>query len=43
MKGTLTTPDGKRHENDRQIRAFVVVERSGKWLIVQDQNTIRGG
>jgi uncharacterized protein (TIGR02246 family) len=42
MKGTFTTPDGKRHENDRQIRTFVVVNRGGKWLIMQDQNTIRG-
>jgi uncharacterized protein (TIGR02246 family) len=43
MKGTFTTPDGKKHENDRQIRTFVVVKRGGKWLIMQDQNTIRGG
>jgi uncharacterized protein (TIGR02246 family) len=42
MKGTFTTPDRKRHENDRQIRTFVVVKRGGKWLIMQDQNTIRG-
>ena len=41
MKGTFTTPDGKKHENDRQIRTFVVVKRNGKWLIMQDQNTIR--
>ncbi len=37
-----TTPDGVRHENERQIRTFVVVRRKGKWLIMQDQNTIRG-
>jgi hypothetical protein len=43
MKGTFTTPDGKKHENDRQIRTFVVVKRGAKWLIMQDQNTIRGG
>lgn len=42
MKGTFTTPDGKKHENDRQIRTFVVVKRAGKWLIMHDQNTIRG-
>jgi uncharacterized protein (TIGR02246 family) len=43
MKGIFTTPDGKKHENDRNIRTFVVVRRDGKWLIMQDQNTIRGG
>jgi uncharacterized protein (TIGR02246 family) len=42
MKGTFTTPDGKKHENDRNIRTFVVVKRGGDWLIMQDQNTIRG-
>ena len=40
--GTYTTPDGIRHENERQIKTFVVVRRSGKWLIMQDQNTIIG-
>ncbi len=39
--GTYITPDGVRHENERQIRTFVVVRRAGKWLIMQDQNTIR--
>lgn len=38
---TYTTPDGTRHENERQIRTFVVVKRHGRWLIMQDQNTIR--
>jgi uncharacterized protein (TIGR02246 family) len=37
-----TTPDGVRHENEQQIRTFVVVKRDAKWLIMQDQNTIRG-
>src|SRR5215469_11751705 len=36
---TFTTPDGVRHENERSIRTFVVVKRSGRWLIMQDQNT----
>ena len=38
--GTYTTPDGIKHENERQIKTFVVVKRSGKWLIMQDQNTV---
>jgi uncharacterized protein (TIGR02246 family) len=38
--GTFTTPDGTRHENERWIRTFVVVRRAGRWLIMQDQNTV---
>ena len=36
---TFTTPDGVKHENGRNIMTFVVVKRSGRWLIMQDQNT----
>ncbi len=39
---TFTTPDGARHENERHIRTFVVVNRNGRWLIMQDQNTTIG-
>jgi len=39
---TFTTPDGVRHENERHIRTFVVVNRNGRWLIMQDQNTTIG-
>ena len=42
LMGTYTTPDGIKHENERQIKTFVFVKRSGKWLIMQDQNTIVG-
>lgn len=37
---TFITPDGVRHENERHIRTFIVVKRSGRWLIMQDQNTL---
>jgi uncharacterized protein (TIGR02246 family) len=37
---TFTTPDGVKRENERHIRTFVVVKRSGRWLIMQDQNTL---
>lgn len=37
---TFTTPDGVKRENERHIRTFVVVRRSGRWLIMQDQNTL---
>ena len=36
----FTMPNGVRHPNDRQIRTFVVVKRSDKWLVMLDQNTI---
>ena len=36
---TFTTPDGVKHENERRIRTFVVVERDGRWLIMHDQST----
>ena len=39
---TYITPDGKKHENERHIRTFVVVKQGGRWLIMQDQNTILG-
>jgi uncharacterized protein (TIGR02246 family) len=39
---TFTTPDGVRHENERHIRTFIVVRRSDRWLIMQDQNTVIG-
>ena len=38
---TYVTPDGVRHENERQIRTFVVVRRAGAWRIMQDHNTVR--
>jgi uncharacterized protein (TIGR02246 family) len=37
---TYTTPDGMKHENERWVRTFVVVRRDGRWLIMQDHNTI---
>lgn len=40
---TYVMPDGVRHENERQIRTFVVVQRGGRWLMMQDQNRIRRG
>ena len=39
---TFTTPDGVRHENEQPIRTFVVVRRGGRWLIMHDQNTLKG-
>ena len=38
--GTYYQPNGTKHENERQLRCFIVVRRTGRWLIMQDQNTL---
>ncbi|HET9192245.1 MAG TPA: SgcJ/EcaC family oxidoreductase [Vicinamibacterales bacterium] len=38
---TFTTPDGVTHENEGRVRTFVIVKRDNRWLIMQDQNTVR--
>jgi uncharacterized protein (TIGR02246 family) len=35
----FTSPDGVKHANQKLIRTFAVVKRSGRWLIMQDQST----
>ena len=35
----FTSPDGVKHSAERHIRTFVVVNRGGRWLIMQDHNT----
>jgi uncharacterized protein (TIGR02246 family) len=37
---TYVTPDGIRHDRERQIRTFVLTRLENRWWIVQDQNTI---
>jgi uncharacterized protein (TIGR02246 family) len=37
---TYTTPDGVRHEHEHHVKTYVVVKRNGRWLIMQDQNTV---
>ena len=41
MMSPHTTPDGVRHENQKQIRTFILMKRDNRWFIMQDQNTIR--
>jgi uncharacterized protein (TIGR02246 family) len=36
----VTPEDGVKHENERQMKTYVVVKRNGKWLLALDQNTI---
>ena len=38
-----TTPDGVKHENERQIKTYVIVKQKGKWLLTHDHNTIVQG
>jgi uncharacterized protein (TIGR02246 family) len=37
---TYVSRDGTKHENERQIRTFVLVRRDQHWVIMQDQNTV---
>ena len=36
----VTPEDGVKHENERQMKTYVVVKHNGKWLLALDQNTI---
>lgn len=36
----ITPEDGIKHENERQIKTYVVVRQKGKWLLTLDHNTI---
>jgi len=38
-----TTPDGVQHENERQIKTYVIARQKGKWLLTQDHNTVVQG
>ena len=36
---TYVTPDSVRHENERQIKSYVIVKKNDKWLLTLDHNT----
>jgi uncharacterized protein (TIGR02246 family) len=36
----ITPEDGIKHENERQIKTYIIVRLKGKWLLTLDQNTI---
>jgi uncharacterized protein (TIGR02246 family) len=36
----VTPEDGVKHDNERQMKTYVIVKRNGKWLLALDQNTI---
>ncbi len=31
---TYTTPDGVKHENERNIKTYLIVKEKGKWLFI---------
>ena len=33
-------PKGVRHENERQIKTYIVIKQNDKWLLTYDHNTI---
>lgn len=36
----ITPEDGIKHENEKQMKTYIVVRQKGKWLLMLDQNTI---
>ncbi|MEO7309723.1 MAG: SgcJ/EcaC family oxidoreductase [Chitinophagaceae bacterium] len=36
-------PQGVKHQNERQMKSYVIVKRKKKWLLTLDQNTIIAG
>lgn len=36
----ITPEDGVKHENEKQVKTYIVVKQRGKWLLTLDQNTI---
>ncbi|MDN3657214.1 SgcJ/EcaC family oxidoreductase [Ferruginibacter paludis] len=33
-------PQGVKHQNERQMKTYVIVKRQNKWLLTLDQNTV---
>jgi uncharacterized protein (TIGR02246 family) len=36
---TYELPSGVKHENERELKTYVIVKQKGKWLLTHDQNT----
>ncbi|MEO7446053.1 MAG: SgcJ/EcaC family oxidoreductase [Ferruginibacter sp.] len=36
-------PQGVKHQNERQMKTYIIVKRQNKWLLRLDQNTIIAG
>ncbi len=33
-------PKGALHQNQRQLKTYIIIRQNGKWLLTHDQNTI---
>ena len=40
---TYELPAGVKHENERELKTYIVVKKKGKWLLTLDQNTTIAG
>ena len=36
----ITPEDGIKHENEKQVKTYIIVKQKGEWLLTLDQNTI---
>jgi len=36
-------PQGVEHQNERQMKTYIIVKRQNKWLLTLDQNTVIAG
>ena len=36
-------PQGVKHQNERQMKTYIIVKRKNKWLLTLDQNTVIAG
>ena len=36
-------PQGVKHQNERQMKTYIIVKRQNKWLLTLDQNTVIAG
>ena len=36
-------PQGVKHQNERQMKTYIIVRRKNKWLLTLDQNTVIKG
>jgi uncharacterized protein (TIGR02246 family) len=37
---TYELPEGVKHENERQMKTYIIIKQNSKWLLALDQNTV---
>lgn len=40
LPDNYTTPDGKLHSKEQQIKTYIIVKQEGKWFLEHGHNTI---